>query len=77
VCVEGTSKLINSTMSADGKEATVHSCKTNPDVPASAGPASADPAVRSGLFRRNMDLCGAPCTTYCNSGSGGPNPNGV
>jgi hypothetical protein len=47
------------------------------DVPTSAGPASADPAVHSGLVRRNMNLWGTPCTTYCNLGSGGLNPNGV
>ncbi|KZS97295.1 hypothetical protein SISNIDRAFT_493458 [Sistotremastrum niveocremeum HHB9708] len=27
------------------------------------------------LTKRGYDLCGAPCTTYCIGGSGGPNPN--
>ncbi|EKM54024.1 uncharacterized protein PHACADRAFT_122718, partial [Phanerochaete carnosa HHB-10118-sp] len=27
------------------------------------------------LTKRNLDLRGAPCTTYCNEGIGGPNPN--
>ncbi|KZS97290.1 hypothetical protein SISNIDRAFT_463210 [Sistotremastrum niveocremeum HHB9708] len=33
--------------------------------------------TESSLIKRGYDLCGAPCTTYCENGSGGPNPNGM
>lgn len=43
------------------------------DDPASTRKARSD---ETSLTKRNMDVCGAPCTTYCSKGVGGPNPNG-
>ncbi|KIP07107.1 hypothetical protein PHLGIDRAFT_118358 [Phlebiopsis gigantea 11061_1 CR5-6] len=71
VCIEGTSKLISSE-DIDGLPYTVQSCTPK----ASTSPARRDASeLGASLVKKNDDLCGAPCTTYCNSGSGGPNPN--
>jgi hypothetical protein len=56
----------------NGKELQIHQCKLGPKVAKAP-----KPEARSGLVRRDFGLSGAPCTTYCNSGSGGPDPNGM
>ncbi|KIP07112.1 hypothetical protein PHLGIDRAFT_118362 [Phlebiopsis gigantea 11061_1 CR5-6] len=70
-CIEGTSQLISSE-DIDGKPYTVHGCTPK----AGTSPTRRDDGgLGVSLVKKNDDLCGAPCTTYCNSGSGGPNPN--
>lgn len=72
VCVEGTAVLIHS-KDIDGKPYTVHSCT----LKAGTSPTRRDDGLGVSLVKKNDDLCGAPCTTYCNGGSGGPNPKGA
>jgi hypothetical protein len=82
-CLDGTFKLVNSTM-VEGKEHTVHTCKLKPQTGSSAarGPANGSSLARhdkgSSLTGRDngYDMCGHQCTTFCNSGTGGPNPYG-
>lgn len=62
--------LISST-TLNGVPYTVHQCTTKPGVSA---PATVE---ESSLVKRNTNLCGAPCNTYCNPGGGGPDPNGT
>ncbi|KIP07106.1 hypothetical protein PHLGIDRAFT_430031 [Phlebiopsis gigantea 11061_1 CR5-6] len=69
ICVEGTAVLIHS-KDIDGKPYTVHSCT----LKAGTSPTRRDDGLGVSLVKKNDDLCGAPCTTYCNGGSGGPNP---
>ncbi|KAF2994334.1 hypothetical protein E8E14_002893 [Neopestalotiopsis sp. 37M] len=66
VCEPGTETILNST-TIDGKEFVASACATSASVKARA--------IVGELTARNRNLCGAPCTTYCNSGTGGPNPN--
>ncbi|GJE97421.1 hypothetical protein PsYK624_136390 [Phanerochaete sordida] len=33
------------------------------------------PRAAGALAARSYDLCGAPCTSYCHAGGGGPDPN--
>lgn len=71
VCKPGTVALIKN-IDVDGIPFTQQTCESN------AAPNAASEARDEGtsLTKRNLDMCGAPCTTYCNEGAGGPNPNG-
>ncbi|KIM94412.1 hypothetical protein OIDMADRAFT_34970 [Oidiodendron maius Zn] len=68
-CVSGTETIANST-SIDGVLFTQGQCQLDSSILSSRNAKS-----ESSLTERNIDLCGAPCTTYCNGGTGGPNPN--
>ncbi|GJE97413.1 hypothetical protein PsYK624_136300 [Phanerochaete sordida] len=70
VCVPGTEKLVTS-RDVNGKQYSVHTCETV----AGAAPQAEAPGNGTSLTKRDQNLCGAPCTTYCNRGTGGPNPN--
>lgn len=56
---------------------TTSTCQTDPSQLVTRNEAlEAATKAKRVLAKRNIDLCGAPCTTYCNGGTGGPNPNG-
>ncbi|PQE31754.1 hypothetical protein CJF32_00001066 [Rutstroemia sp. NJR-2017a WRK4] len=70
-CIPGTETIL-STKTIDGKDLINISCKLKETYLTSRN--TVTEASRT-LEARNRNLCGAPCTTYCNSGTGGPNPN--
>ncbi|ROV91944.1 hypothetical protein VSDG_07592 [Cytospora chrysosperma] len=66
-CAPGTELIVNET-TVNGVHIGQGACQTAESVLQSRN------AVND-LDQRNTNLCGAPCTTYCNSGTGGPDPN--
>lgn len=68
LCKPGTLSVVNSTV-VDGKPLTHQVCESIADT------TEARRDEGTTLTKRNIDLCGAPCTTYCSTGIGGPNPN--
>ncbi|KAI1082493.1 hypothetical protein F5B20DRAFT_578158 [Whalleya microplaca] len=66
VCAPGTDVIVNSTV-VDGQVLYHGACQTAQDLKVRA--------VKDELMKRDRNVCGAPCTTYCNSGTGGPDPN--
>ncbi|GJE97430.1 hypothetical protein PsYK624_136490 [Phanerochaete sordida] len=73
VCVPGTETLLKS-RDVGGKQYTIHSCTTAEGAAPPDGE-QGNPLGGITFKKRDQDLCGAPCTTYCNRGTGGPNPN--
>ncbi|KAI1109339.1 hypothetical protein F5Y14DRAFT_456131 [Nemania sp. NC0429] len=68
-CIPGTEVVID-TVEIDGQTLTASQCDLVLSQRQSRNPRQARPV----LSARNRNLCGAPCTTYCNRGIGGPNP---
>ncbi|KAI0203369.1 hypothetical protein F4808DRAFT_467429 [Astrocystis sublimbata] len=69
--VPGTEKQISSA-DVNGTTVITSTCRIAPEFLQSR---NVQPPEESGLLqKRNRNLCGAPCTTYCNAGEGGPNP---
>ncbi|KAI1146097.1 hypothetical protein F4825DRAFT_456827 [Nemania diffusa] len=69
LCIPGTEVVVN-TVEVDGQTVTTSQC----DLVLSQRQSRNARYARPVLSARNRDLCGAPCTTYCNGGTGGPNP---
>lgn len=72
MCIPGTEVVVN-TVEVDGQTVTTSQC----DLVLSQRQSRNARYARPVLSARNRDLCGAPCTTYCNGGTGGPNPFGM
>ncbi|GJE97428.1 hypothetical protein PsYK624_136470 [Phanerochaete sordida] len=70
VCKPGTEVVHNST-DIEGKPLTFTTCDLK-EVPAAR---SFDEGSSLEKRAAGYDLCGAPCTTVCHGGTGGPNPN--
>ncbi|XMA11568.1 hypothetical protein WAI453_004359 [Rhynchosporium graminicola] len=70
VCIPGTETI--STKAFDGKDLIESRCQMVETYLTSRNTAV---EASKKLKARNRNLCGAPCTIYCNSGNGGPNPN--
>lgn len=69
ICKPGTVTTVNAT-SIDGIPVTHTTCELKDPAPPQARDDATSLTKKSGY-----DLCGAPCTTHCHAGSGGPNPN--
>ncbi|KAI1734560.1 glycoside hydrolase superfamily [Xylaria scruposa] len=72
LCVPGTEVVVD-TVEVDGQTVTTSQCDLVPSQRQSRNARHARPV----LSARNRNLCGAPCTTYCNGGTGGPDPYGT
>lgn len=72
MCIPGTEVVID-TVEVNGQTLTTSQCDLVLSQRQSRNPRHARPV----LSARNRNLCGAPCTTYCNGGTGGPNPFGM
>ncbi|KZS97258.1 hypothetical protein SISNIDRAFT_482187 [Sistotremastrum niveocremeum HHB9708] len=74
-CPDGTEATLVSSQILDGAPLTHTVCnatavaKRTPEIGASVAR-----DLDTSLTKRGYDLCGAPCTTVCSKGSGGPNP---
>lgn len=69
ICKPGSVAVVNATHIA-GIPVVHTTCELKDPAPPQTRDESTSLTKKSGY-----DLCGAPCTTYCQSGSGGPNPN--